>query len=117
MFGNPITKFLKLDNLIANLTGYVETKVQLVKVEVKQDVNSGIARAITYLIIAFVFAMVLLLLSFGIALILARQLGSFWGFSIVAGFYLLTGIVLLALRESLTKSFEKKLSQTPKNKK
>jgi hypothetical protein len=116
MFGNSLTKFLKLDTLIENLTGYVETKVELIKVEVKQDIRGAIANAITYLIIAFVFAMVLLLLSIGTAMVLAQRLGNFWGFGIVAAFYLVAGIILFARREPMSKEFEKKLSETSKKK-
>jgi len=114
MFGNSISKFLKLDQLIENLTGYVESKVELIKVDVRQDVTDGIAAAITYLIIAFVFAMVLLLLSVGIALVLAQRFGNFWGFGIVAAFYLVAGIILYSRREAMTRDFEKKLSSKKK---
>lgn len=114
MFGNPISKFLKLDNLISNLTGYVETKVELIKVEVRDDVISGLAKAITYLIISFVFAMVLLLLSIGLAFVLAERIGTFWGFGIVGGIYLVLGVILFFSRQSMTRGFEKKLSQTSK---
>ncbi|HYC83616.1 MAG TPA: phage holin family protein, partial [Chryseosolibacter sp.] len=90
-----------MDTLISNLTGYVEAKVELIKIEVQRDVASGIAKAIAYLIIAFVFGMMLLLLSVGIALLLAERFGNFWGFGIVSAVYLITGIVLYTRREAI----------------
>jgi hypothetical protein len=116
MFGNSISKFLKLDHLIENLTGYVETKVALIKVEVKQEMAEGLGKAITYMLIAFVFGMMLLFISIGVALILAARLGNLTGFGIVAVFYLVLGIVLLANRETLNKKFSKQVSQTTKKK-
>jgi uncharacterized membrane protein YqjE len=117
MFGNSITKFLKLDNLIANLTGYVETKVELLKVELKEDLASGIGTAINYLILAFVFALVILFISMGTALMLAENLGNFYGFGIVATFYLIIGLILLGNRKTLTKKFTKQISENFKKKK
>jgi hypothetical protein len=118
MFGNSITKFLKLDNLIANLTGFVETKVELLKMEVKEDLAEGLATAINYLLISFVFALVILLLSLGAAIELAEQLeSSFFGFGIVALFYLVIGVILLLNRKQLGKKLTKQLSETFKKKK
>ena len=114
MLGNSISKFLKLDSLIGNLTGYVETKIELIKVEVKQDIAEGLGKAIGYLLIAFVFAMAVLFGSLGVAIVLASKLGDFTGYGVVAGFYLLVGIVLLANRNALTKKFSKQVSQTLK---
>jgi uncharacterized membrane protein YqjE len=117
MFGNSLTKFLKLDNLIANLTGYVETKVELVKVELKEDLASGIGTAINYLILAFVFALVILFVSTGTALVLAEKVGNFYGFGIVAAFYLVIGLILLANRKTLTKKITRQISENFKKKK
>jgi uncharacterized membrane protein YqjE len=116
MLGNSLTKFLKLDSLIGNLTGYVETKIELIKVEVKQDLAEGLGKVIGYLLIAFVFAMVIMFLSLGVAIVLSNHLGDFAGFGIVAGFYLIIGIVLFANRDALSSKFTKQVSQTLKKK-
>lgn len=112
MLGNSITKFFKLDNLITNLTGYVETKVELIKVELKEDLTKGLAQTLIYILIAFVFALVILLLSLGVAIVLTEKFGSFWGYAIVAAFYCVVGILLLVNRVTLIQKFEKFLSQT-----
>ena len=117
MFGNSLTKFLKLDNLISNLTGFVETKIELVKIEIKKEASEGAAREITYAVIAFVFAMVLLFISLGVAIVLSDRLGAFAGYGIVAVIYLIAGVVLIANRESLFRNIEKQLSQPSKKKK
>ena len=117
MFKDSIAKFLKLDNLIGNLTGYLETKVELLKVEIKEDLAGGLAKAINYMILAFVFALVILFISLGAAIVLAEQVGSFAGYAIVAAFYLLIGLILLSQRETLSKKLERKLSHMLKKKK
>ena len=117
MFGSTISKFLKLDNLIEHLTGFVETKVEILKVEVKQDIASGLSKAISYLIIAFVFSMVLLFASLGLAVVLSAKLGLFWGYGIVGAVYLIVGIVLLAVREKMNTKFETELKKSLNKKK
>lgn len=117
MFGNSLTKFLKLDNLISNLTGYVETKVELVKVEVKKEIAAGVSKAITYLLIAFVFSMVLLFFSLAVAIVLSDVWGTLWGYGTVGLFYLIVGLILFAKREALNKEFEKQFAQPFKTKK
>jgi uncharacterized membrane protein YqjE len=117
MLGNSISKFLKLDSLISNLTGYVETKVELVKVEVKRDVAEGLGKTITYLLLAFVVAMVLMFLSLGVAIVLADAMGGFPGFGLVALFYLLVAIVIFVNREKLSRKFTNEVSGTLNKKK
>src|SRR5688572_10241369 len=56
MLKDTLSKFFKVDSLLGNLTGYVETRVELLKIEVKEDVAKGLAQAVSYLFIAFVFA-------------------------------------------------------------
>jgi uncharacterized membrane protein YqjE len=117
MLRDSLSKFFKVDNLISNLTGYIETKVELIKVEAREDLAEGLGKAATYLIILFVFSLVVLFLSLGVAVALANVVGDFWGYGIVAGFYLMIGIVLFAKRDSLNKGFEKKLLKNLKKKK
>ncbi len=111
MLGNSLTKFLKLDHLVANLTGYVETKIELIKVEVKEDVTKGISQAIVYLLIAFVFALVIMLISLGVAVALSERIGVLGGYGSVALVYLILGLVLLSKREQLVVKVKKELSK------
>jgi hypothetical protein len=117
MFGDTISKFLKLDNLISNLTGLVETKIELLKVEVKEDIVSGLAKGVIYFLLAFVFGLVILLISLGIAVLLAEEIGALGGYGIVAVFYLIIGLILMAKREDLIAKVEKALSKNSKKKK
>lgn len=110
MIRDSIAKFFKVDSLISNLTGYIETRVELLKVEAKEELSKGLSNILVFLLLAFVFALVIIFLSVAIALEIGERLGSFAGFAIVAGFYLLIGLGLLLSRQSLTQKLEKKLS-------
>lgn len=117
MLKDTINKFFKLDTLISNLTGFVETKIELLKVELKENLAEGLSKAIYYLIITFVFALVILFVSLAVAVELAAHWGGLAGYGIVAGFYLIIGGILLSQREPINKKFEKQLLKVLKKKK
>jgi hypothetical protein len=110
MLGNSISKFFKLDHLMSNLTGYVEARMELLKVEVKEDLVKGLSKVIVYLSIAFVFVLVIFFVSLGVAIVLSKLLGDFWGYGIVASFYLVVGLILIFNRNYLSRRIEKDLS-------
>lgn len=117
MIRDSLAKFFKVDSLISNLTGYVETRVEILKLEAKEELSKQAANAVIYGAIGFLFALVLVFFSVAIALTIGVSLGNFAGFSIVAGFYLIVGLVLLLNREKLIKSIERKISLKLKKKK
>lgn len=106
MLKDTLSKFFKVDSLLSNLTGYVESRVELLKVEVKEDLARSLAQAATYLFIAFILALFLTFMSIALALLLSARLGSVAGFSIVGGVYLVTGGILWLSREKLIAGLE-----------
>lgn len=110
MIRDSLAKFFKVDSLIGNLTGYIETRVELLKVEAKEELSKGLSNILVFLLLAFVFALVIVFLSVAIALVIGEQIGGFAGFIIVAVFYLIIGIILFSSRGSLMQKIEKKLS-------
>lgn len=101
MLKDTLSKFFKVDALLDNLSGYVETRVALLKVEVKEEVAGGLAKGVAYLFVAFVFALFIVFISVTAAILLSAALGPPAGFAIVAVFYLIAGIVLWRLRNRL----------------
>ena len=96
-----LLKLLKVDSLIHNLTDYIETRIGLVKAEVKDDIMKAMRAAMIYGAIAVLGLFFLLFLSLTIALALNDALDSwFWGFAIVTGVYLVILVVLYMLRDS-----------------
>jgi len=112
-----VFKFLKLDNLIANLSGYVETKAELIKIEIREDVSRILSRAIV--IITMIFFVLLFLLFFSIGL--AHYFNTFFeasfaGYWIVSAIYLVAFLVFLVFRKTIHKNFGKYFSEIIKRK-
>ncbi|AYA38028.1 phage holin family protein [Hymenobacter oligotrophus] len=84
------------DSLMGNLMGYIDTRIDLVRLEVQEKVKTafvGTAQGVTLGLLGLLF---LVFLSIFAGLALNDALDSpFWGFGIVAGFYLLLLIVFL----------------------
>lgn len=110
MFRESIAKFFKVDNLISNVAGFVETKIELIKVEVKEELAKSLSKAIFYLLLFFVFALFVIFFSTAVAWQLSTRLGTFWGFTIVAGFYIVAGGIILGLQKPIIANLEKKLN-------
>lgn len=111
MWKESILKLLKLDGLIGNLTGYIETRVELVKLEIREDIAKAVARLTVLAVVLAVLSLFILFFSVSIALLLGEYLGFFEGFAIVAGFYLLLTIIIVALRRSVSVALEEKLME------
>lgn len=110
MLKETLSKFFKVDSLLDNLGGYVETRVELLKVEVKEDLTKGLAQGVAYLFIAFIFALFIIFLSIAVALVVSEKMGNYAGFFIVGAFYLVTGIILLLVRDKITAGLESRFT-------
>lgn len=106
MLKETLSKFFKVDSLLSNISGYLEARVELLKVEVKEDLAKGLARGVSYLVIAFVFAMMLTFLSVAAALLIGKILGVIGGFAVVAFVYLVIGLILWSKRDKLIAKME-----------
>ncbi|HNP96832.1 MAG TPA: phage holin family protein [Cyclobacteriaceae bacterium] len=108
---DTILRFLKLDSLVDNLSGYVETRVKLLKLEIKEDIAKVLSKGLVHLaIIVFAF-LFLIFISIGFAHYLNAVLESdFQGFFIVAGIYFVLFILFLLFRKSFDKRFEQYFS-------
>lgn len=111
MFKDVILKFLKLEGLINNLTGYLETRVELLKIEVKEEVAKLLSKTVIGLLLAFVLFFFLILLSFALSYYLGLYVGVVGGFLIVSSFYLLVGILVFIFRHDITTIIEKQLTK------
>lgn len=109
MIKETILKFLKLDGLVSNLTGYVEGRIELMKHEVKEDLARGLAKVSMIMLAALFFTFFLIFVSVAVAFKLSESMGEFNGFGIVAAFYLLLLVVIVLFRNSISKNLEKKL--------
>ena len=82
------------DSLIGNLTGYLDTRIDLVRLEIQQRVSTILVGTIHGAALAMLGLLFIIFVSIFAGLALNSALNStYWGFGVVAGFYL----VLLVL--------------------
>ncbi|MDX5347518.1 MAG: phage holin family protein [Hymenobacteraceae bacterium] len=86
----------KMDNLIENLTGYIDTRIDLIKLEIQNKLKAALVSTMHFAMLAFFGIMFFLFLNLFLALLLNHLLDStFWGFGIVTLFYLILFIVFV----------------------
>lgn len=108
-----IFKFLKIDNLIDHLTGYVEDRVELFKIEIKDEVARVIAKGLVLLVVALAVFMALFFLSFSAALYINTWFqDSYAGFLLVAGIYLIAFILILIFRKDINQSIARHMADS-----
>ena len=114
---DSIFKFLRLDNLMGNLTGYVETQVKLVKMEVRDEVTKALSRGLvlaSVLLLAFLF---LIFFSVGFAHYLSDVFEhGYIGYWIVSGIYGIPCLSFLLFRKPLSIAIEKYFAKYIKHK-
>ena len=111
MLKDTLLKFFKLDGLVNNLTGYVETRIELLKYEIKEDMAKAIAKISIVLLTAMLFTFFLLFISVSVAIKIGESIGNFAGFGIVAAFYFVIMLIILIFREPISKNIETKIKQ------
>lgn len=89
-------KLLGVNALIDNLKGYVETKIELLKIEVQEKLTTLITVVLVLFCISIFGVLAFFFLNFALAFYLNQLLDSiFLGFLILGFFYLLILIVLV----------------------
>ncbi|GAB3230160.1 hypothetical protein GCM10027346_15690 [Hymenobacter seoulensis] len=90
------TKTPASDSLIGNLKGYLDTRLDLVRLEVQEKAKTAFVGTLHGVTLATIGLMFFLFLNIFLGLLLNDVLdSSYWGFGIVAGFYLVLLIIFL----------------------
>lgn len=94
-----------IKNLVKEGRDYIDTRMQLFKLNAVNKVSEiGSSIASTF-IIGFIFFLFVIILSIGLGFLLGEITGKiYYGFFIVAAFYLLIGIIFYFLRHKLLKT-------------
>jgi hypothetical protein len=106
MLKDTILKFFKVDGLIDHVTGYVETRIQLMKYEIREEVAEVIATTILYFVMGTFLFIFILIGSVAAALFIGQVIGYALGFTIVAGFYMVVAVVLIVFRDRIENQLE-----------
>ena len=95
-----LLSFLKFDSIIENLSGYVEKRLALYKIEIKEDLAIAGAKLVVVLVLSLSLFMIILFISLACAVLLNRILSSdSLGFFLVAGFYLVIFLAFFFLKD------------------
>jgi uncharacterized membrane protein YcjF (UPF0283 family) len=90
--------------IIDQLKEYAETQIKLAKYEAIDRSAKFLASFVTDMVVGVVFVLTFLFLSFAMAFILSRWLGSNWaGFGCMAGIYLIIAIIIILLKDKVQK--------------
>lgn len=84
------------DSLIGNLTGYLDTRIDLARLEIQQKASAALVGTIHGATLAILGLLFVIFVSVFVGLALDAVLDStFWGFGVVAGFYLVLLVLVL----------------------
>ena len=94
--------FAKMEELTDSVKEYVNTRIASVKLSVAEKSSALVANLVAGMLVAAVFLFFLIFAGIALALVLSEWTGKLWaGFLIVAGIYLLIGIIVWIAREKI----------------
>ena len=113
---DSIFKFLRLDNLIEHLSGYIETRVELIKIEIREEIARVISHGLMVGVLFLLGLLFLVFFSIGVALYLNDYFNSSSaGFWIVSGVYGMSGLIIGLFHKSIGRFFEQYLLEQAKH--
>jgi hypothetical protein len=92
----------KIERLISNIKLYAESKLDLAIINIQDKLSGVVALIASYLLLAFIAFFIILFLSLGAAWYIGETTGvPSMGYFSLAGFYLVTAILIYIFREKL----------------
>ncbi|TXK36388.1 phage holin family protein [Pontibacter qinzhouensis] len=86
----------KNPNLVENLMGYIDTRIDIIKLEIQEKLKASFVGLLHAVLLGFAAFMSVIFVNIFLGLLLNHLLGSsFWGFGIVALFYIIILVVLV----------------------
>lgn len=91
-------KAKSLESLLNSATEYGKTTIELVKLKALDKTSDVVSSVVSHSFVLIILSLFMLFLNLGIAFWLGEILGKiFYGFLIIAGFYLITGVIIYFL--------------------
>jgi len=95
-------KLFDLDKIIDTFTGFLETKIELMKLDAKDEVSALITKAIVFLVILVLAFLAILFMSLAVSAVLNSYFDSgYLGYLIVGIIYIVLAGVIFVNRVSL----------------
>lgn len=96
------SSFSKAEELAAHIKEYLDTRIALFKISVAEKSSKLISNLVAVAFVLMVFVLFILFASIALAYAFAKLTGEYyWGFLIVAGIYLLSGMMIWMMKEKL----------------
>jgi hypothetical protein len=90
--------FKSLESLLNSATDYGKTSYELLKLKALDKTSDIVSSVVPHSLVLIILSSFMLFLNLGIAFWLGEMLGKiFYGFLILAGFYLLIGVIIYFL--------------------
>lgn len=95
----------KIEHLFNSARAYADTRVELFKLKALDKAGDMLSSVLSKAIVLVVFLFFVILLNIGLALWLGELLGkTYYGFFVLAGIYLLAGIIFNSMRKKWFKT-------------
>lgn len=99
------SKPTNLEELFQKLKDYADVRLDLFKLKSVNKISGFMSTIISIVTLIALFGAVILCITIGVALLIGSWLGhSYYGFFIVGGIYLITGLVIYSRRDKLIKT-------------
>ncbi len=93
-----------IESLFEKTGEYIETRIDLLKLKAADKSADVVSSLVSRLVILLIATMFIIILNIGIALLIGEALGkSYYGFFVLAGFYLITGLVFNSFKNKWIK--------------
>ena len=114
---DSIFKFLRIENLVESLSGYVETRVELIKLEIREEVAKLVSHSLMIGALFLLGMLFLVFFSVGLAHYLNLYFkDSYSGYWVIAGVYGIPALILVSFRKKISHFFENYLLAQTKRK-
>ena len=111
-------KLFDFDKLIGTLTGYIETKIELLKLDAKEGISVAITKVLMLVVGVLLAVFVTIFLFLGLAALLNQAMKStYLGYFIVTGFFAILLVIFIASRDKITARIKEKLQEADTNNK
>lgn len=98
-------KTTSLEDLFEKLKDYGDTRVKLFKLKSINKISGFFSALISSLILLVILALVIFCITVALALLIGAWLGAmYWGFLIIAGIYIIIGLILYSVRGKFIKT-------------
>lgn len=102
---NMENKTTNVEELFYKFKDYADTRIDLFKLKAISKVSGVLSSIISGIVLALLFLMVLVCITIALALLIGSALGQTWlGFLIMAGIYVIIGLIIFSSRNKLLKT-------------